>query len=293
MRDIITENLKLHLKALSCDIGSRSLSEPASLAQAQAYISKHLTSFGLDLEEQPFRVCGVDTANVVACIGEITAGPPVHLIGAHYDTVPGTPGADDNASAVAVLLECARMLSQSGKGVSNTIIAAFSAEEPPAFGTRMMGSRVFVRSLKASGWKVAGALILEMVGYYTEKPKSQQIPLIVKMKGISTTGNFIAVVGDRRSKKLVEDVAGSVEKYGSGLPVERLAIPASGYILPQARLSDNASFWDAGIPAVMITDTAFLRNPNYHMPSDTADTLDYGSMARLTLALTKYFMSRP
>jgi Zn-dependent M28 family amino/carboxypeptidase len=254
-------------------------------------IEEQFISLGYSVSVQSFRVYGVETANIIAYPESFDPAKPIHLLGAHFDTVTGTPGADDNASAVSVLLECARLVAENDSRGGNTLFVAFSAEEPPAFGTSLMGSRVFVRSLKESGWNIDGALVLEMVGYYTDKPKSQKIPIFLKFKGFSTTGNFIAVIGSGKSKKLVQEIVTSVKRAGKGLPVENLAVPGSGYLVPETRLSDNASFWDAGIPAVMITDTSFLRNPHYHMRSDTSDTLDYESMEKLTLSLTDYFLS--
>ncbi len=289
---VITDNLKKHVKVLADDIGSRSLAEPASLSRTQTYIEEQFVSLGYSVSVQPFELYGVETANIIAYLDGFNPEHPIHLLGAHYDTVTGTPGADDNASAVAVLLECARLVAEDGTRGINTLFTAFSAEEPPAFGTSLMGSRVFVRSLKESGWNIDGALVLEMVGYYTDKPKSQKIPFFLKLKGFSTTGNFISIIGSGKSKKLVQEIVSSVERAGKGLPVENLVVPGSGYLIPETRLSDNASFWDAGIPAVMITDTSFMRNPHYHMRSDTADTLDYESMEKLTLSLTDYFLSR-
>jgi len=290
---LIVDNLKIHIKVFANDIGSRSLAEPASLSRAQAYIEEQFVSLGYSVSVQPFELYGVETVNIIAYLEGFDPTKPVHLLGAHYDTVTGTPGADDNASAVAVLIECARLVAEDGTKGRNTLFVAFSAEEPPAFGTSLMGSRVFVRSLEESGWNIDGALVLEMVGYYTDEPKSQKIPISLKLKGFSTTGNFIAIIGSGKSKKLVQEIVSSVERAGKGLPVENLTVPGSGYLIPETRLSDNASFWDAGIPAVMITDTSFFRNPHYHMRSDTSDTLDYFSMAKLTLGLTDYFLSRP
>ncbi|MEE8547739.1 MAG: M28 family peptidase, partial [bacterium] len=180
---VITDNLKKHVKVLADDIGSRSLAEPASLSRTQTYIEEQFVSLGYSVSVQPFELYGVETANIIAYLDGFNPEHPIHLLGAHYDTVTGTPGADDNASAVAVLLECARLVAEDGTRGINTLFTAFSAEEPPAFGTSLMGSRVFVRSLKESGWNIDGALVLEMVGYYTDKPKSQKIPFFLKLKG--------------------------------------------------------------------------------------------------------------
>jgi hypothetical protein len=173
---------------------------------------------------------------------------------------------------------------------SPVLFAAFSTEEPPAFNTEFMGSRVFVKSMENENIDVQKALILEMVGYYSEEPGSQQIPFTLKWLGFPDTGNFIAVVGNGSSRSLVREVANGIKSSNCGLPVQDLAVPGSGYVLPEIRLSDNASFWDAGIPAVMITDTSWFRNTSYHTVRDTANTLDYEKMSQLVMGLS-FFLS--
>lgn len=286
-KTISIDNLREHVRVLSKDIGSRSLSEPVSLSRAGDYIEESLRSWGYDVQLQEFTACNVSTANIIASADGWDASLPTPLLGAHYDTVSGTPGADDNASGIAVLLEVARIMAQQTPfhGAS-PIFTAFSAEEPPAFATGEMGSRVFVQSLTERGWKIKGALVLEMVGYFRNEPGSQHIPLFLKPLGFPTTGDFIAIVGNGNSRRLVENVTRGLEESGAGLPVSHLTIPGSGQLVPEARLSDNASFWDAGIPAVMITDTSFFRNPNYHRFSDRMETLDFESMGKLTAGLT-------
>lgn len=286
---ISIDQLKEHVRVLSEDIGSRSLSEPVNLSRAADYIEKAFRKWGYDVQIQEFDACGVRTANITAAPEDWDPSSPSLLLGAHYDTVPGTPGADDNASGVAVLLEVARVMGRKeDRGGRNHMFTAFSAEEPPAFSTREMGSRVFVKSLKDGGWNVAGALVLEMVGYFRSEPGSQHIPLFLKPLGFPNTGDFIAVVGNGNSRKLVERVVEGLEGSGAGLPVSRLTIPGSGALVPEARLSDNASFWDAGIPAVMITDTSFFRNPHYHRFSDRLETLDIECMSRLAAGLVHF-----
>ena len=290
-KTISIENIRNHVQILSEEIGSRSLSESVYLARAGDYLEQMFRSWGYNLHLQEFNACGVPTANITAAAKDRDVSSPALLLGAHYDTVSGTPGADDNASGVAVLLEVARVLaataSNSGR---NLLFTAFSAEEPPAFSTREMGSRVFVRSLEDSGWKIEGALVLEMVGYYRSESGSQHIPLFLKPFGFPTTGDFIAVIGNGNSRDLVKGVVKGIEGSDAGLPVSHLTIPGSGALVPEARLSDNASFWDAGIPAVMITDTSFFRNPHYHRSSDRIKTLDFESMGKLAAGLA-HFMS--
>jgi len=291
--DAIELNLRHHVSVLCNDIGSRSIQEPRNLARAQEYIHERFTDCGMDVRVQSYEAFGNPTANLIGFHPDTDLDSPLLLLGAHYDTVMGTPGADDNASAVAVMLEVARLFNtQTIDRPGNVLFAAFSTEEPPSFNTRYMGSRIFVRSLGTEKLVVQGALILEMVGYYSDKPGSQKIPLTVKWMGFPNTANFIAVVGNGSSRSLVKGVVESIMDSDCGLPVEDLTIPGSGHILPAARLSDNASFWDARIPAVMITDTSFFRNPHYHTHRDKPETLDYEKMSQLVIGLTHFFSGK-
>ena len=291
----IEKNLEHHVRVLASQIGSRSIQEPLNLRRAQNYIHERFEETGLVVRQQHYHSFGEATANLVAHFPGAELSTPLFLLGAHYDTVMGTPGADDNASAVAVMLEITRLLSNhlndtAADTTCNIIFAAFSTEEPPSFNTEFMGSRIFVRLLPDSSITIKGALILEMVGYYSDAPGSQDIPLALRLKGFPDTGNFIAVVGNGASKKLVKEVSAGITDSGCGLPVHDLAVPGNGYLLPEIRLSDNASFWDAGIPAVMITDTSFFRNANYHTHLDRPETLDYEKMGQLVIGLTHFLL---
>jgi len=291
--DSIKQNLIDHVRVLASDIGSRSIQEELNLSRAQAYIHGRFRDHGMIVRVQDYEAFGIPTANLVAFFPGTDLDSSLLLLGAHFDTVMGTPGADDNASAVAVLLETARILShETGSNSSGLLFGAFSTEEPPCFNTPHMGSRVFVRSLDAENMRIEGALILEMVGYYRDVRGTQKIPLSLKWAGFPDTANFIAVVGNGKSRSLVRRVAGGIRLSHCGLPVEELTIPGSGYLLPEARLSDNASFWTAGIPAVMITDTSFFRNPHYHTARDRPETLDYGKMAQLVTGLAHFLGNR-
>jgi len=289
----LIQNLRSHVHVLASDIGSRSIEEPLNLRRAQDYISQCFTNMEFDVRVQDYEAFGNPTANVIAFHPDTDLDSPLLLLGGHFDTVMGTPGADDNASAMAVMLEVARlMINNLTEKAPNAFFAAFSTEEPPSFNTPCMGSRVFVNSLHSQNLVIQEAVILEMVGYYTDEPGTQQIPLTLKWMGFPNRGNFIAVVGNGISRSLVKAVSEGITRSGSGLPVEDLTVPGSGYLLPEARLSDNASFWDAGIPAVMLTDTSFLRNPHYHTHRDRPETLDYEKMVQLVKGLSHFFMDR-
>jgi len=194
--------------------------------------------------------------------------------------VIGTPGADDNASAVAVMLALAGRIAAKPPAAPLRFVA-FTLEEPPTHATRHQGSRVFVKRLADAGERVAGAIILEMVGMTTPK---QNYPLFLQWAGYPEAGDFIGVVGNRASRPLGERVLRGMRE-NPALAVESLFIWLDGWILADTRLSDHAPFWDNGFPALMITDTAYFRNPNYHGPNDTADTLDYAFMAELVRSL--------
>ena len=211
-----------------------------------------------------------------------------YVVGAHYDTVPSTPGADDNASAVAVLLELAGSLRQV-RLKAPVLFAAFTLEEPPAHLTGHQGSRIFVRNCQRNRDRVLGAIVLEMVGYTAPR---QHYPFLPRWPGYPGQGDFIGIIGNWRSLHLGRAVLRGFRK-NKGLPAESLFLPFDGRILPETRLSDHASFWDAGLPALMVTDTAFFRNPNYHLPSDTIDTLDFAFMAELVKSLELALLELP
>jgi len=206
-------------------------------------------------------------------------------MGAHYDSVPGTPGADDNASAVAALLELAR-LCREVRPARSVRLVAFTLEEPPAFLTPWQGSRVYARELRRRGEQVVGMVALEMLGYYSDRPNSQHFPLFPLRWFYPTVGNFVAVVSNLRSRSLMLKVREAVRR-GCDLPVESLAAPP---LVPGLSLSDHSSFWHYGFPAVMVTDTAFFRNPNYHCSSDRPATLDFARMVECVRGLRQVVM---
>jgi aminopeptidase YwaD len=242
------------------------------LAAVESFIEKEFESYGLDVENNYFSYRGTKFRNIVGRLGA-SRGSTLSILGAHFDSVPGTPGADDNASGVAVLLEAARLLARA-RLRSQVLFCAFNLEE-----LNMIGSSHFAKELKRAGAKVTAMISLEMVGYTDPRPGSQRYPT-----GLSwlypDRGDFIGLIGNWNSSSLLRRFAGQMRRVAS-LPVETLSVPGNGAFIPAVRLSDHSPFWDEGYPALMITDTAFFRNPYYHGPSDTLETLNIDFMAKV------------
>jgi len=276
----LVNSIQKHINKLAVEIGPRPVTNEQSIKKTEKYITSYFENIGLEVKQQRYKYDNYDIANVIAGSQKNLSSPKYYVIGAHYDSVPETYGADDNASGIAVLLELARYTIQEKISLPVRFVA-FTAEEPPTFNTHHQGSKVFVKSANKKKDEILGAIILEMVGYTSNE---QVYPMVLKWMGYPSKGNFIGIVGNRKSKKFGQSIFQSFKK-NSQLPVETLFVPFNGLILPDTRLSDHSSFWDAGLPAVMITDTAFFRNPNYHTPQDTFDTLDYFFMAELIKSL--------
>jgi Zn-dependent M28 family amino/carboxypeptidase len=279
----IRGNLAAHLEYLSVRLGERGIFRPKNLKAAEDYVFAAFARAGYQPRRQTFVYQGTEVSNVIA--GEEHPGG-YYLLGAHFDTVAGTPGADDNASGVAVLLEVARL----ARGLTLPrpwAFVGFTTEEPPAFLTPYMGSRVYAKQARKAQQQILGMLCLEMVGYYRQEPGSQTLPLSLRLLGYPTTGNFIGLVSNRRSKPLLERLNRAIQQGGK-LPTATLAAPLGGHLLPEVRLSDHANFWDEGYPAIMLTDTAFMRNPNYHGAGDVMANLDLEAMTELTLGLVNF-----
>lgn len=284
----LEDSLRKHVEVLTVDIGPRAPSFGDNLLRAERYIKREFERAGLEVSEQAYDCDGLRVANLIATLPAAVGASTYYVVGAHYDTVPSTPGADDNASAVSVMLELARRMSSRPLPISVRFVA-FTLEEPPNFMTRRQGSRVFVRERKRTGDRIAGAVVLEMVGYTSPR---QDYPLVLHWAGYPNHGEFIGIVGNSASRRFGRAVLKGF-RNNPHLPVESLFVPVNGWILPVTRLSDHASFWDAGLPALMVTDTAFLRNPNYHLPTDTVETLDFAFMAALVKSLELALIELP
>lgn len=260
------------------------------LENARGYVTRHLEACGWDLRRHDF--------DVLNDVGELNSGENLHginliatrretfdasrprlCVGAHLDSRPDTPGADDNASAVAALLEIARLLPDTWpEGATLELeLVAFDLEE-----NGMLGGREHARLSRNSGVDLRGMISLEMLGYCDHSPGSQSLPRT--LRGLyPDTGNFIAIIGNQNSTSLIDQFRAGMNTVG-GLAVETLQVPDNGNDLQATRLSDHSPFWDAGYPALMITDTSFMRNPHYHMPTDTIETLDMQFLQLVTEA---------
>jgi len=259
---------------LAEELGPRDAGHPENLDRTATYIRERLEPFAETVKEQPYAADGLSVRNVSALLGPDTKERIV--VGAHYDVAGPYPGADDNASGVAGVLELARILEGEDLAMQLELVS-WPLEEPPYFYTRKMGSFVHARSLRDRGIRVRAMLALEMIGYFSDEPGSQRYPLFLLRPFYPSTGDYIAVVGKLFQRDLVRTIHEAM-KVASPLPVESINAPR---LLPGVALSDHINYWWAGFPAAMITDTAMYRNPNYHTPRDLPGTLDYERMAQV------------
>lgn len=269
------------IEILAREHPSRSGLFPERLHAAAEFIEREFQALGYAVESQRYISEGSTVRNLIAELPGKDQSKPIIVLGAHYDTVPGTPGADDNASGVAGLLELARLLKDSSR--SRTIkFVAFTHEEPPYFYTSQMGSRQYAKALKRQKQKILVMFSLEMIGYAGEH-LNQMYPFVLlrQLMGYPKNGSFIGLVGNVRTMRLVKLVRTTMRESCS-VGVESLSAPG---FLPPLFLSDHSSFWRRGYPAIMVTDTAFLRNPHYHLPSDTEGTINYSFLAEVVRGL--------
>ncbi len=268
------ERLEVHVRALADDFVPRDYAHPDHLELVAAYIREEFERAGGDPWEQPYTAGSITYRNVAAGFGPDTRERII--VGAHYDAAGPYPAADDNASGVAGLIELAHLLGRDPPSTRVELVA-YPLEEPPFYRTPFMGSAVHAASLKRQGVRVRVMISLEMIGYFTDAPSSQQLPLAALRAFYPSRGNFIAVVGKLGQALLVRRIKRAM-KRATPLDVQSLNAPRW---VPGVDFSDHLNYWDAGYPAVMITDTAFYRNPHYHTAHDTADTLDYVRMAQV------------
>jgi hypothetical protein len=268
------KRLEAHVRTLSESFVPRDESHPENLDRCAAYIRREFESANARVSEQPFTVAGQTYRNVIAHFGPQTK--EMVVVGAHYDTAGPLPGADDNASGVAGLLELARLLGN-GQLPIRVELVAYTLEEPPFFRSEQMGSAMHAKALRREGAAVRAMLSLEMIGYFSDDHDSQHFPSSVLSLFYPTKGNFISVVGKMGEGMLVRKIKKAMAGATS-LPVYSINAPR---LIPGVDFSDHLSYWREGYPAVMITDTAFYRNANYHTMGDTAERLDYRRMGQV------------
>jgi hypothetical protein len=270
--------LERHVQRLAESIGERNERQSAALKAARSYVEQSFLDIGWNCELEEFGRSGSQLANVVARAPRSGNGPAI-VVAAHYDCAPGTPGADANASGVAVLLALARVWGTTPSAQQIDFVA-LAGGAPPLRGTDEMGSRVHARRLRSAGRKVEAVLVLEGVGSYTRVPGAQRWPLPLRFAG-PERGDFAAFVGNLSSRALTQRVVAAFRAEAQ-LPSQGIALPALWPGLPER---DVASYWREHVPAVWITDTGVWRNPRYAGPEDTAERLDYPSMALLVEGL--------
>jgi hypothetical protein len=275
----LRDRLRSHVTVLASDIGERNKPHYDNLERSRRYIAQVAEEISYSARELPFEHRGETFHNIELTLGEIPAGTASIVVGAHYDTAAGSPGANDNASGVAAVLELARLL-RDRKLALPVRFVAFANEEPPYFAGPGMGSVRYVRGFDDPVRDIRFMLSMETIGYYSDEPGSQSYPPGVGLF-FPDEGNFVAFIANRASGDLLTEL---IERFRvvATLPSEGAALPES---ISGVDFSDQRSFWAVGVPALMITDTAVYRDPHYHRGSDTAERLDYGKMARLVDAL--------
>jgi peptidase M28-like protein len=285
-RTMSPAKLRDHVDALAVHFFPRSCRSPEQLDRCADYIAHHFEQAGATVEFQPVKAAGLTYRNVIGRFNE--GGPDKIIVGAHYDTCGELPGADDNASAVASLLELAVMVGNSESKQAVELVA-YTLEEPPYFGTELMGSAVHARSLTNDPATIRGVIVLEMVGFFSDEWGSQTYPSPLLRLLYPSRGNFIGVVGRWDQGRWIQTVKNGM-KGTTDLPVYSIRAPT---YIPGIDFSDHRNYWTHGFPALMITDTAYYRNPTYHSAEDTPDRLDYDRMAQVVVAVFEAINSLP
>jgi Zn-dependent M28 family amino/carboxypeptidase len=259
---------------------NRNYANTKALNQSAEYIFSQFEKAGYQAQYQEFTAHGFGYKNIIACTSA-AAGERI-VIGAHYDVYNEQPGADDNASGVAGLLELARWIKIKNPALPYPVeLVAFALEEPPYFKTNLMGSAIHAKDLADRKVPVKIMICFDMIGYFSEKKGSQQFPILLLKLFYPSQGNFITVVGKTGQWNLVRKVKKQMIK-GSAIEVRSINAPR---FLPGIDFSDHLNYWNYGYPAVMITDTALFRNPNYHKKTDTIETLDFKKMEQVMQAI--------
>lgn len=277
----LAKALEADVTHLASSIGLRNYQASKGLQNAKEYIQKRFAVAGYTVNKQQFQVRRQTFSNLEVTVEGTTQPEEIVIVGAHYDTVLDSPGADDNASGIAALLALAERFAETRRPRTIRFVA-FANEEPPFFQTDSMGSRVYAERCRSKGEQVVGMISLEMLGYYSEEAGSQSYPIPLSFF-YPDKGNFIGFVGNLASRAWVRK---SIRAFRESTP-----FPSEGAALPSqlagVGLSDHWSFWQEGYPALMVTDTAFFRYPHYHSPNDTPEKLDYEKMARVVDGLER------
>jgi hypothetical protein len=275
------DRLARHVRTLAGEIGERNVWRHDALAAASLYLQDQFRDRGYAVDVQSFEVMGRRVDNVAAERRGAERPDEIVVIGAHYDSVTGSPGANDNATGVAALIELARVFST--RTPARTVrFVAFANEEPPFFQTAEMGSLQYARRCRSRGETVVAMLSLETIGCYSDAPGSQRYPVPIGWF-YPDAGNFIGFVANPASRRLLRQVVAAFRRHAA-FPSEGAALPPW---IPGVGWSDQWAFWQQGYPAVMVTDTAPFRYPHYHLASDTPDKLDYERTARVTAGLVQ------
>jgi Peptidase family M28 len=279
----LTQRLRRHVEQLAGQIGERSVFCPGALQAAASYIEHEWAQQGYAVTQLGYDVSGVRCLNLETRRPGSVRQHEILLIGAHYDTVPGCPGANDNTSGVAALLELSRLFASIEPALTVRFVA-FVNEEPPYFLTGQQGSIVYAKAARQRGDDIRLMASIETIGWYSSEPGSQRYPPLFNLI-YPNRADFIGFVSNFRSRPAMRRLAAAF-RAGSDFPLQTAATFA---FVPGVSWSDHRSFWRQGYRAVMITDTAFYRYRHYHQPSDTPDKLSYPELARVTAGLYAAF----
>lgn len=278
----LAQHLRDSVEMLAGRIGHRNVFYPENYEAAARWLESQLAACGFAVTRQTYavtldhyQVSGEPSSNIIAERPGTTRSEEIVIIGAHYDSVLGSPGANDNGSGTAAVLALADLF-KDHQPARTLRFVLFANEEPPLFWTEQMGSLVYARACRAKNENIVAMLSIETIGYYSDAPGSQRYPQPFD-KVYPDTGNFIGFVGNLKSRRMLHEVI-STFRQGTEFPSEGGALPA---LVPGVGLSDQWAFWQCDYPGLMITDTAMFRYPHYHQPSDTPDKLDYERMARV------------
>ena len=281
--EVLTHDLRKHVERLAGDIGERNLFVPNALQRAIGYIEHEWREQHYAVERLEYDVSGIRCANLIATREGSARQTEILLLGAHYDSVKGSPGANDNASGVAALLEISRMFQMVEPALSVRFVA-FVNEEPPFFMTSQQGSMVYAQAARRRDEDIQLMASLESIGCYSDEPGSQIYPPLFK-PFYPDRGNFLGMVSDFRSRTVLRRLATAFRAH-SDFPLQTVS---TFRFVPGVSWSDHRSFWRQGYRAMMITDTAPYRYPHYHAATDTPDKLAYPELRQITLALFAAF----